>query len=213
MTRSLMRHSDASSHPLCVWLDSKTEVWLLNVHIEYTIERTWGWGTTLEKCQCIIVLRLKLERRDFTDKGKSRSGHVKILLVAGVLLGDGHLAHPELHHGVIKLDHLCADVPCGAEMETLYHLIRLSTNVNILSAIFLCSLKCQCLMRKWTLFTSTTFESVKYSGVCSATKTDSVTLGVGKWTTGAKPDLCQVFRVSGERLKCYPVNRCFIKLS
>ena len=41
-------------------------------------------------------------------------------------------------------------------------------------------------------------ECVKYRGVCSATKTDSVTLGVGKWTTGAKPDLCQVFRVSGE---------------
>ena len=81
----------------------------------------------------------KIER-DFTNKGKSRSGHVKVLLVAGILLGDGHLAHPELHHGVIKLDHLCADVPCGAEMETLYPQIRLSTNENILSVILLCSL-------------------------------------------------------------------------
>ena len=88
----------------------------------------------------------KIERRDFTDKGKSRSGHVKVLLVAGVLLGDGHLAHPELYHGVIKLDHLCADVPCGAEMETLYHLIRLIENIS--SAILLCILQCQCLMRK-----------------------------------------------------------------
>ena len=86
------------------------------------------------KCQCIIVLRFKLER-GFTDKGKSRSGHVKVLLVAGVLLGNGHLAHPELHHGVIELDHLCADVPRGAEMETLYHLIRLSANENISSTI------------------------------------------------------------------------------
>ena len=68
------------------------------------------------KCQCIIVLRLKLER-DYTNKCKCRSGCVKVLLVAGILLGDGHLAHPELHHGVIKLDHLGADVPCGAEME------------------------------------------------------------------------------------------------
>ena len=53
-------------------------------------------------------------------------------------------------------------------------------------------------MSKLTLFAITSFKGVKYRAVCSPTKIDSVTLGVGKWTTGAKPDLCQVFRVSGE---------------
>ena len=209
MTRCLMWHSDAPSHPLSVWLDSETEVRLLDVHTEYTAQRTRGGGTTLGKCQCIIVLRLKLER-DYTNKCKCRSGCVKVVLVAGVLLGDGHLAQPELHHGAIKLGHLSADVACGAEMEKLGYVCN-DISMKIFGMQYFCIP--WCLMRKWTLFTNTIFECVKYRGVCSATKTDSVTLGVGKWTTGAKPDLCQVFRVSGERLKCYPVNRCFIKLS
>lgn len=63
-----------------------------------------------------IVLKLN-SRKDFTNKRKCRSGCVKVLLVAGILLGDGHLAHPELHHGVIKLDHLGADITSSAEME------------------------------------------------------------------------------------------------
>ena len=107
-----------------------------------------------------------------TDKCKCSGGRVKVLLVAGVLLGDGHLAHPELHYGVIQLDHRGADISCGAEK------LMLIEEINS--------------------FAITIFEDVKYRAVCSPTKIDSVTLGVGKWTTGAKPDLCQVFRVSGE---------------
>ena len=78
----------------------------------------------------IIVLRLKLER-DYTNKCKCRSGCVKVVLVAGVLLGDGHLAQPELHHGAIKLGHLSADVACGAELEKLDYL-----SINISMKIF-----------------------------------------------------------------------------
>ena len=68
--------------------------------------------------KCFYCLEIEF-RKSFTNKSKCWCGCVKVLLVAGILLRNGHLAHPELHNGVIKLDHLCADITSGAEMEKL----------------------------------------------------------------------------------------------